>query len=47
MKNQLDDFTCNVNIEELEEEFEAWQTLMEIEKFRYLIMNEKCDIINM
>lgn len=47
MKDYLDDFVCGPVIEELEEEFEAWQLLMREENVRYLTSNENCDIIYM
>lgn len=47
MKDYLDDFVCGPTIEELEEEFEAWQLLMREENVRYLTSSENCDIIYM
>ena len=47
VKDYLDDFVCGPAIEELEEEFEAWQLLMREENVRYLTSNENCDIIYM
>lgn len=47
VKDYLDDFVCGPVIEELEEEFEAWQLLMREENVRYLTSNENCDIIYM
>ena len=45
VKDYLDDFVCGPAIEELEEEFEAWQLLMREENVRYLTSSENCDII--
>ena len=36
MKDYLDDFVCESSIEELEEEFEAWQLLMQDDNVEYL-----------
>ena len=47
VKDYLDDFVCGPAIEELEEEFEAWQLLMRKENVRYLTSSENCDIIYM
>ena len=47
VKDYLDDFVCGPAIEELEEEFEAWQLLMREENVRYLTSSENCDIIYM
>ena len=47
VKDYLDDFVCGAAIEELEEEFEAWQLLMREENVRYLTSSENCDIIYM
>lgn len=47
VKDYLDDFVCGPAIEELEEEFEAWQLLMQEENVRYLTLSENCDIIYM
>lgn len=47
VKDYLDDFVCEPAIEELEEEFEAWQLLMQEENVRYLTLSENCDIIYM
>lgn len=45
VKDYLDDFVCGPAIEELEEEFEAWQLLMREENVRYLTSSENCDMI--
>ena len=47
VKDYLDDFVCGPAIEELEEEFEAWQLLMWEENVKYLTSSENCDIIYM
>lgn len=47
VKDYLDDFVCGPAIEELEEEFEAWQLLMQEENVKYLTSSENCDIIYM
>lgn len=47
VKDYLDDFVCGPAIEELKEEFEAWQLLMQEKNVRYLTSNENCDIIYM
>lgn len=47
VKDYLDDFVCGPAIEELEEEFEAWQLLMQEKNVRYLTSSENCDIIYM
>ena len=47
VKDYLDDFVCSPAIEELEEEFEAWQLLMQEKNVRYLTSSENCDIIYM
>ena len=47
VKNYLDDFVCGPAIEELEEEFEAWQLLMQEKNVRYLTSSENYDIIYM
>ena len=44
---ELDDFLCEVNCEELEEEFEAWLQLMPDDNVKYLTFEEKYGIINM
>ena len=44
---ELDDFLCEVNCEELEEEFEAWQKLMQEVNVKYLTFGENCGIINL
>ena len=43
---ELDDFLCEVNCEELEEEFEAWLQLQNEVQVKYLTSYEKCGIIN-
>lgn len=47
VKNYLDDFVCVSTIEELEEEFEAWQLLIRRKNVKYLTLSENCDIIYM